>query len=149
VRSDALVSALDIAPTVTELTGVSLTSGTLPGVSLVRTIRGEVDPRLAAPRELIHQNAHNLAVAVRDGGWKLIWPMATDHPLLSGKPELFDLSRDPGELEDRAAAEPERVAALRKHIERWIAKGPIARENGPHLDPEAVDRLRALGYLQD
>jgi arylsulfatase A-like enzyme len=149
VRSDALVSALDIAPTVTELTGVSLTSGALPGVSLAPTVRGEVDPKLAAPRELIHQNAHNLAVAVRDGGWKLIWPMGSDHPLLSGKPELFDLARDPGELEDRAAAEPERVAALRKHVERWIAKGPIARQNVPHLDPEAVDRLRALGYLQD
>jgi arylsulfatase A-like enzyme len=149
VRSDALVSSLDIAPTVTELTGVTLTSGQLPGVSLVPAIRGEADPKLAAPRVLIHQNAHNLAVAVREGGWKLIWPMGSDHPLLSGKPELFDLANDPGEERDLAASEPGRLAALRKPIERWIAKGPIARENVPHLDAEAIERLRALGYLQD
>jgi arylsulfatase A-like enzyme len=149
VRSDALVSALDLAPTLAELTGVSLTQGALPGVSLAPTIRGESDPKLAAPRDLVHQNAHNLAVAIRSGGWKLIWPMAKDHPLLSGAPELYDLTRDPGERENRAAAEPARVEALRKPIERWIANGPIARDNVPHLDPEAVDRLRALGYLQD
>ena len=149
VRSDALVSALDIAPTITELTGVSLATGALPGVSLAPTVRGGSDPKLAAPRVLIHQNAHNLAVAVRDGGWKLVWPMGSDHPLLSGKPELFDLAADPGETRNLAAAEPARVEALRAHLERWIAKGPIARENVPHLDAEAVDRLRALGYLQD
>ena len=63
----------------------------------------------------VHQNAHNLAVAVREGDWKLIWPLAKDHPLLSGEPELYDLAHDPGETDDLAAREPERVAALRQH----------------------------------
>jgi arylsulfatase A-like enzyme len=149
VRSDALVSALDIAPTVAELAGVEIGRGALPGYSLARIVRGEAAPELERPRALIHQNAHNLAVAVRDGDWKLIWPLGKDHPLLSGPPELYDLSRDPGETRDLAAQEPERVAALRGRIERWIARGPIERGNVPQLDAEAMERLRALGYLQD
>jgi arylsulfatase A-like enzyme len=149
LRSDALVSALDVAPTIAELAGVELGRGALPGRSLAPLVRGEPAPALAAPRVLVHQNAHNLAVAVREGDWKLIWPLGEDHPLLSGAPELYDLRRDPGETQDLAAREPERVAALRAHVERWIARGPIERGNLPHLDPEAVERLRALGYLQD
>jgi arylsulfatase A-like enzyme len=149
VRSDALVSTLDIAPTVAELAGVEIGRGGLPGISLARAVRGEPEPELEAPRVLIHQNAHNLAVAVRDGDWKLIWPLGKEHPLLSGAPELYDLARDPKETHDRAAQEPERVAALRQRIERWIARGPIERGKLPHLDAEAVERLRALGYLQD
>ncbi len=148
-RSDALASGLDVAPTVAELTGVPLADRRMAGVSLAREVRGEPDPGLAAPRSLVHQNAHNLAVAVRDGDWKLIWPLGKDHPLLSGPPELYHLRDDPGETRDLAAAEPERVEALRRQIERWIALGPIDRGTVPHLDPEAVERLRALGYLQD
>jgi arylsulfatase A-like enzyme len=149
LRSDALVSGLDIAPTVAELAGVPFGDERLAGVSLARVVRGEADPRVAAPRVLVHQNAHNLAVAVRDGDWKLIWPLGKDHPLLSGRPELYDLRDDPGETRDLAATEPERVEALRRAAERWIALGPIQRGTVPHLDPEAVERLRALGYLQD
>jgi arylsulfatase A-like enzyme len=149
LRSDALVSGLDVAPTVAELAGVTLGDARLAGVSLARLVRGEPDPRATAPRVLVHQNAHNLAVAVRDGDWKLIWPLGGDHPLLSGGPELYRLADDPGERVDLAAREPERVAALRAAAERWIALGPIERGKVPPLDPEAVERLRALGYLRD
>jgi hypothetical protein len=47
------------------------------------------------------------------------------------------------------ARQPARVAALRSSAERWIALGPIERGKVPPLDPEAVERLRALGYLRD
>jgi arylsulfatase A-like enzyme len=149
VRSEARVSSLDIAPTVAELAGLGLGDARVAGLSLARLVRGQPDPRLAAPRVMVHQNAHNLAVAVRDGDWKLIWPLGKDHPLLSGAPELYDLREDPGETRDRAAAEPARVEALRRAAEPWLALGPIERGTVPHLDPEAVERLRALGYLQD
>lgn len=149
VRSDALVSALDIAPTLAELTLVAAGAENLPGVSLAPTVRGETDPRLAVPRRLVYEHAHNLAVAVRDGDWKLIWPIAKEHPPLADEPELYDLAADPDELRNLAEREPARVEALRGRVERWIVRGPIPRATPPHLDAEAVDRLRALGYLQD
>lgn len=50
--------------------------------------------------------------AVREGSWKLV--------SFKGKPwELHDLSRDPTELDDLAAAEPGRVARLAAIFEEW------------------------------
>jgi arylsulfatase A-like enzyme len=147
LRSNALVSGLDIAPTVAELGGVELRN-TVSGVSLARLLRGEPEPRLAERTTHVYQNAHNFAVAVREGDWKLIWPIAPDHPILGTKPQLFDLARDPGELRDLSGAEPARLAALRQVAEPWVARGPIERKT-EHVDPEALEQLRALGYLRD
>ena len=103
------------------------------------------DPaRLAAAAEEISANHKDTPLA-----WLILEHLQPSPLGPFGKPELFDLANDPGEQRDLAASEPDRVAALRKPIERWIAKGPIARENVPHLDAEAIERLRALGYLQD
>ena len=50
------------------------------------------------------------ALVTRD--WKyLLWPD-------SGTEELFDLRRDPGELDNRAAAEPDRLATLRQRFQK-------------------------------
>lgn len=66
--------------------------------------------------------------------------------------ELYDLKRDPRELDDLAALAPELVASLRSLLP---APGPPAREadrpvpldDGPReLTPEAEEALRALGY---
>jgi arylsulfatase A-like enzyme len=148
LRSDALVSGLDIAPTLAELAGVELRNSAVAGVSLARLLRGEPEPRLAERTTLVYQNAHNFAVAVRRGDWKLIWPIAPDHPILGTTPQLFDLAKDPGELRNLAGAEPARLAELREVAEPWVARGPIERET-EHVDPEALEQLRALGYLRD
>src|SRR4029450_1724123 len=50
----------------------------------------------------------------------------------------------PAEPRPLAPADPERVEAPRRSVERWIALGPIQRGTVPHLAPEAVERLRAL-----
>lgn len=72
------------------------------------------------------------AGAVRLGDWKLI-----EH-FEDGRLELFHLGDDPGEVIDRAAAEPGRVADLRGRLEAWRrsvdAQGMTAN---PRLDPVA------------
>jgi arylsulfatase A-like enzyme len=146
--SDTRVSTLDLAPTLAELAGVELRNAAVSGVSLVRLLAGEPEPRLAERTTFVFQNAHNFAAAVREGDWKLVWPIATDHPVLGTKPQLFDLAHDPGELRDLAKGEPARVAALRRVLEPWIARGPVERET-EHVSPEALEQLRALGYLRD
>lgn len=50
---------------------------------------------------------------VREGDWKLI------EQYEDGSLELYNLSKDPGETTDLAAAEPARVAALRGKLEAW------------------------------
>lgn len=147
-RASELVSTLDVAPTVAELLGVELGSP-VSGTSLAQRVREGSDVAGLADRVHVYENARNQGVAVRTGDWKLIVGIERSHPLYSGPPQLYDLGRDPGETVDRAAEEPERVAEMMARLEPWLELGVIQRGTMPHLDDEAVERLRALGYLED
>ena len=50
--------------------------------------------------------------ALRDGDWKLVW-QAT----LPSRVELYDLKADPGEKNNLAAVQPERVARMQARLE--------------------------------
>jgi uncharacterized sulfatase len=52
-----------------------------------------------------------------DQNWKLILPDPTNEP--SGKPELYDISNDPTETRNLAEKEPQQVARLTEHLNRW------------------------------
>ena len=54
--------------------------------------------------------------ALRSGDSKLVWFHA------SGRFELYDLARDPGEQHDLAATEPERVEAMRARMRERLAE---------------------------
>ncbi len=86
------------------------------------------------------------ARTVRSGDWKLTtWG--------SGSLELFDLVRDPLELRDVSAENPERVAALRAALDAWLSAYPERlpadprTRRGAELDDDVREQLRALGYL--
>ena len=145
-RSGELVSTLDVAPTINELTGIPLRHEPT-GVSLVPLLRGEKSAALDARRALVHQNAHNHTVAVREGGWKLIWPINQQHAILSRGPELYHLEEDPGELVNLAESEPQRVRSMRRLLEPWIELGRVRGNSTVHLDDAALEQLRTLGYL--
>jgi arylsulfatase A-like enzyme len=147
-RSDALVTTLDLVPTISELTGVRLRRD-LSGSSLVPLLAGEDSPALAARDRFVHQHAKNLSVALRDGGWKLIWPIFKRHRVLPNRPQLFNLREDPQERVDLAAQQPERVRAMRRELLPWIKLGRVTRGDSPELDDEALEHLRALGYLAE
>ncbi len=147
-RSSASVSTLDLAPTISELTSVRLRHQP-SGRSLVPLLLGRESPDFAARSTFVHQNAHNHAVALRQGPWKLIWPINTKHPHLPRQPQLYHLQDDPEELVDLAAAQPERVRSMRRQLQPWIELGRIERDGTPHLDDDALDQLRSLGYLGD
>lgn len=63
-------------------------------------------------------------------------------------PELFEVTSDPAEEHDLAAAAPDRVARL-EHELKTITTARVAPENAvpSRIDPALADRLRALGYL--
>ena len=66
--------------------------------------------------------------------------------------ELYDLSWDAGERIDLAAGQPEQARALAAEAERRVRAGDLMRP-APELErparevPEALETLRALGYL--
>jgi arylsulfatase A-like enzyme len=113
--SDVPVSSVDLFPTLLEAAGLKVPSG-LDGVSLLPHLKGGAGPERDA---LFWHYPHysnqggRPGGAVRAGTWKLI-----EH-YEDGRLEIFDLAKDPGEADDRAAAEPARAAELRRRLEAW------------------------------
>jgi arylsulfatase A-like enzyme len=128
---DALVEAIDLAPTFLEAIGAPVPSHILEGRSLIPLLHGErpADWRSYAISEYDYsatQAAASLDVAPRDARlfmvvterWKLV------HAEGGFRPMLFDLSADPGELEDLGASESreEVRAALYAHLFEWARR---------------------------
>ena len=64
-------------------------------------------------------------LGLRDGRWKFI------HELESGRSQLYDLERDPGEQHDLADDDPVRVEAYREHLLRWAAAQKYRQSREP------------------
>jgi uncharacterized sulfatase len=136
--SDALVSGVDLVPTLLDYAGAPLPSG-LPGRSLrglvqegARWRRTEVIGSLRGARvELSAQQAAGLdprALAgesffLRSRDRWYVW-----HPKL-GREELYDAQGDPRAEHDLAAAEPARVKRFRRRVLRWVQE--LARSEPP------------------
>jgi hypothetical protein len=82
-------------------------------------------------------------VAVTDGALRYVRVEQAGGPI----EQLFDASRDPGELEDRAAADPETLKRLRAAADRYLEQKPPWGETPTReLDELELNQLRALGY---
>lgn len=79
-------------------------------------------------------------VSIRDSDWKLIRELDRDDAAL-----LFDLATDPGEQHDVAAVDPARANDYRARLRLWLERG--AARGAVPLDPDLMERLRALGYV--
>ena len=117
-----LASSVDLAPTVLRAAGAKPT-GDMTGVDLLNAqaragraaVFGEVFEHNAID---IHKPAANLQHRwVVEGNWKLILPHEPN--VKGGKPELYDLSKDPHETANLAAMHPDRVTDLTKKLDAW------------------------------
>ena len=135
------VGLLDIVPTLCEKLGLDT-----PPLH-----QGRIIPELFG-REPITQRTPVLTewprhlFALRLGPWKLIQRGLAEDPDW----RLFDLERDPREAHDLAAALPDTLAYLKGYLDGLLAEyrqcslGSVTTTT----DPELLQRLRTLGYLQ-
>ncbi len=133
------VRLTDVAPTILDLLGRPGLAGA-DGRSLVGDMHGRhVTPPPVYAETLAPEFMMNWAPlrSVRDERWKLI-----EAP----RPELYDLEKDPGELVNRANAQPQTVRALEQVLAQVAgsARGEMSRTA---VDAETRDRLAALGYI--
>ena len=144
VTCDALVSAMDLTPTLYRACGVPGPELRLDGVDVWDTLRGEDD---AHPREdlLLWHGQDPAPQAIRVGSWKLfldaqdalVGPgtrrrtpeQAAELAALAERegPVLFDLAVDPDETVDVGAKHPERVAAMHARATRLFAEVEASR----------------------
>ena len=137
------VRSVDIMPTALDLLGIAPPKG-ISGVSLAPLMAGAtpelgLDAYSEAMYPLHHYGWSDLR-ALRSGRYKVI-----DAP----RPELYDIDRDPAEstnlFESRRQLGDRLIGQLRA-LEGGFAKTEAALPPGD-VDPEARERLAALGYV--
>lgn len=104
------VSALDVAATALNVAKIEVKRGELDGVDLLPHLTGETRD---APHDALYWRWVAQS-AIREGDWKL---------LRGGDREyLYDLSKDPGEKRNLAAAHPDIAKRLREKLTAWCAE---------------------------
>jgi len=152
-RIDRLTSAVDVLPSALELLDLPPLPG-VDGVSFAPALRGEpAPPRPPIFAEATKPSSEEVEAGaawrndrkcrmVFDGRHKLV------HCPWRGTRALYDLNDDPAERADVAATRPEIAAALQASLDAWAA-GAAGPEAAFEDDPETIERLRALGYLEE
>jgi arylsulfatase A-like enzyme/Tfp pilus assembly protein PilF len=142
LKVESLVRTVDVAPTILDMLKLPPLEG-VQGTSLLPLMEGEsLDLGLVGYGESIE--AHTVFGAsvlrfVRKGKWKYIHKV---------KPELFDLTDDPGELENLSSTRPEIVERLRAELFALIEGAPEQASGArTAIDPETAAQLEALGYM--
>ncbi len=149
-RSGVLASTLDLLPTILDVVKVSYPPG-LSGKSLLPAARGE--PRPDRPR-LFGQNDRNL-LASWGGRFKIVaTPTGDDETRYA----LYDRDADPGETRDVSDERPRELGVERRELEEFRERVDAqsvrtrrlleGRSGEEHLSPEACEKLKAMGYIQ-
>ena len=135
VSVDSPVELRALTPTLLDAAGLYEER---PAESLVPWLAGR--PEEAVVREFVVAESET-EVAIRSRGLKLVVGRS------GGEARLYDLDQDPGETRDVAAERPSEVARMRRLLGDWHRSlRPVA--GAPEvLDDDAVEGLRALGYI--
>ncbi|HEV8130561.1 MAG TPA: sulfatase-like hydrolase/transferase [Acidobacteriota bacterium] len=133
VDETSVVAGVDFLPTLCKLTGVEIPAGhALDGEDMSDVLRGKprarVKPLMWEWRfrifgELFHRSP---ALAIREGDWKLL--LNPDR----SRVELYDIPRDPTQLNNLADKHPDVVARLSEKVLNWQKSLPL----GP-VEPSA------------
>ncbi|MFK7852116.1 MAG: sulfatase [Akkermansiaceae bacterium] len=112
-ESDALVSTVDLLPSLAALAGSELpeNGNRIDGFDVSKTLVGE-EP---SPREeFLYYSARGNLEGIRQGDWKLL--------VKKQKPQLFHLTKDISEANNLAEANQEKVEALTKRMKELDAE---------------------------
>ena len=139
VDDESVLGAVDVLPTVCSLADVPLAANhQLDGEDVSAALHGEVHRR-ERPLHwewrfpvIGHPINKSPQLAIREGDWKLL--MNPDR----SRVELYDIPRDPMELQNLAAQHPDVVERLATRALEWSATlpaGPVASEAGSNAYP--------------
>ncbi|WP_273825388.1 MULTISPECIES: arylsulfatase [Pseudomonas] len=132
--SHGFATVMDITPTILDLAGVRHPGkrwhgrevAPLRGKSWLGFLSGETaqvhDEHTVTGWELFGRRA------IRQGHWKAVY---IPGPVGPATWQLYDLSADPGEIHDLAEAQPERLATLIEHWQRYVEETGVILSASP------------------
>ncbi|MCH7918912.1 MAG: arylsulfatase [Planctomycetes bacterium] len=155
--SDVVVAHFDILPTVLEACGVQAAAGVkLDGRSFWPLLTQE---NAAWPDRYITIQAHRGDAPLRyhnfmmrNQKWKLLHDSGFGRETFAGLPkfELYDMEKDPLEMQDLAATRPEQLARMKRAYDTWFDDVGSTRPNNyapprihvgtPHENPVVLTR---------
>lgn len=135
--SDHLGYFPDILPTFAEVTGAKLPAG-VDGLSILPTLLGR--PAAQKKHDYLYWEFQGWT-AIRQGNWRAV------KPVRATAWELYDLSKDPGETKDVAAAHPAVVAKLAALAAK--AHTPVQEGTFTSTDRHERDRRAKFGKQDD
>ena len=152
-RVRGLARLVDVTPTVLDLVGLPVPAG-LDGGSLLPLIALEATPATAGARvgpealegpvsyaETYYPRFHH--------GWSELVLLETERwrSIRAPRPELYDRGADPKELDNVYDRHRAVAATLAAQLETMNLVDPGGAPKPAAIDPEALERLRALGYV--
>ena len=146
------VRLIDVVPTIADLLEVA-PDRRIEGHSLVPLMQGTDDtPRMALAAQT---RVGTKRLAVRHRGYKYIstvGPEREGKTMLRNPPErqLYALATDPGERRNVVDEFPEIAQAFETVLQRQhlALSAPTMTESEEDLDPEVLERLKSLGYVE-
>jgi arylsulfatase A-like enzyme/Flp pilus assembly protein TadD len=139
-KIDGNVGHVDIFPTVCELVGGQAPAG-LQGRSLLPLVRGKSRP--------VRPIYFEALTAYYNRGWAPLrgYILGDEKFMESPIPEVYDLSKDFGELENLAPRTD--LARYRKTFAGLVREesSPLAAKAGQVMDRATAEKLRTLGYV--
>jgi len=144
------VSMLDVMPTILKSAGIAPPPG-ISGKSLFPEI--DMDQEGRDHYVFSEESFEDLysRYSIRSSKFKLIQTVIMEK---AGKNdasiqfEFFDLDRDPGEKFNIFSQKTDIALAMNQILEKRLSEISTVRTQEFPIDPETVERLRALGYLQ-
>ncbi len=85
---------------------------------------------------------YTVLAAVRDGRFKYILRPHDDQN------QLYDLQADPLERTDRSGEDVQTLGIYRELLDAWLSGGVAGSQQIRGIDPESLEKLRALGYIR-
>jgi arylsulfatase A-like enzyme/tetratricopeptide (TPR) repeat protein len=136
--SGTVARSIDVLPTLLDYAG-------LPP-------RTDVDGRSLRPAAEGHEMGDAAAYAESlypelEMGWAPLhaWRTASFKFVKAPRPELYDLTRDATEQTNRIGEHAARASDLGSRLDAELRR-PVPAATAPAVDPDAAERLRALGY---
>ncbi|CAH0046949.1 unnamed protein product [Clonostachys solani] len=134
--TDQFATVMDLAPTILDMAGVSHPAPSYRGREVVSMRGKSMLPYLKGTEPRIHEadfiNGWETCgrAAVRNGDWKIVYIPKPKGP---ERWQLYNLSKDPGEVHDLSEQEPDKLAALIKLWDRYVLETgviPLSPELG-------------------